>query len=138
MILGARVIAVTLVLSLIAGVVPVAHAQAPAQPAPQPEMVKETLKPHVAPTSVGEDVRFDDTFYEVSAGIMTAFLIPGRVVTCGAGGLAALVLSVVTLGTAYRAAAGALREGCGGKWIVHPEDIRPAPDRAPITHGVPR
>ena len=36
-----------------------------------------------------------------------------------------IALLAATLGTAYRAASGAVHEGCGGKWTVTGDDLRP-------------
>ena len=116
-----RVAAVSLMMSLlIAGpFAPLVAAQQPAQPDPSKEP-----KP-------GE-VRFTQDFYDVTAGVATAFLIPGRAITCVMGGGAGLVVLLLTFGTAYRAATRALEEGCGGKWIVKGEDLMPS-DSPPMT-----
>ena len=129
MTLAFRVVSVTVVLALLLGgpLAPLAAAQS--QQAPQPDVFKETVKAD-PPRPEHADVTFNDTFYDVSAGVMTAFLIPGRAITCGlAGGLGITVL-VLTFGSGYRAASGILNEGCGGKWIVRGEDL--VPDRVPI------
>ena len=36
-----------------------------------------------------------------------------------------IALLAATFGTAYRAASGAVHEGCGGKWTVTGDDLRP-------------
>lgn len=134
---GTRVVVVLIVMSLLAGpLAPVVRAQQPAQP--QPDVFKETMKgsdsPSVPPVSRGDDVGFNETFYDVTAGVMTAFLIPGRAITCVTGGVVSAVLMVLTLGTAYRAASGVIGEGCGGKWIVRGEDLQSPGERVPIVH----
>ncbi len=139
MTVGARVVALSLAMSLLAGpLAPFASAQHPAQPQPQPDVFKETMKgpdgPSVSPVTRGEDVTFNETFYDVTAGVMTAFLIPGRAITCVTGGVVSAIVMVLTLGTAYRAATGVISEGCGGKWIVHGEDLQPTGGRVPIVH----
>lgn len=137
--LGTGIVAVSLAMSLLAGpLAPLVSAQQPAQPPSQPDVFKETMKgsdsPSVPPVSRGDDVVFDDAFYDVTAGVMTAFLIPGRAITCVTGGVVSAIVLVLTLGTAYRAASGVIGEGCGGKWIVHGEDLQPSGDRVPIVH----
>lgn len=144
--LDTRVVVVLIVMSLLAGpLAPAVRAQQPAQP--QPDVFKETMKgaddqhiprtpggPSVPPVSRGDDVGFNETFYDVTAGAMTAFLIPGRAITCVTGGVVSAVLMVLTLGTAYRAASGVIGEGCGGKWIVRGEDLQSPGERVPIVH----
>lgn len=115
-----RVIAVSLMVTFLAAG-PGAPLVAAQQPAP-PDTFKETMADQ--PAREGE-VRFDDTFYEVAAGVATGFLVPGRVLTCAMGGSISLLVLVLTFGTQYRAATGVLEEGCGGKWVVKAEDLAP-------------
>ena len=70
--------------------------------------------------------------YAAGAVAVNIFLVPGRAITCGLGGLAAGGLLFLTFGTAYRAASAVVHEGCGGKWIVTGDDLRPGPD-VPLT-----
>lgn len=134
MILPFRVVSVTMVLALLLGgpLTPMAAGQSQQ---PQSDVFKETTKGAILqdPPPPKADVEFSETFYDVTAGVMTAFLVPGRAATCLAGGAVGFIVLVFTLGSAYRAAHGALEEGCGGKWIVRGEDLRP--DRPP---GQPR
>ena len=132
-----RALAVTLVLALMLGgpLSPIAFAQSQ-----QSDIFKETMK---APGSGDErpagrdDVVLNETFYDVTAGVMTGFLVPGRAVTCLAGGAIGFLALVFTFGSAYRGATRALEEGCGGKWIVRGEDLMP--DRPPIVpQGQPK
>ena len=107
---------------------PLVHAQAvqPAQPAPpgqptrpaQPDLFQETLKSQ----------RTSDRaqgFYATEAAVVNVVRVPGKVVTCGAGVAIGMVLLVFTLGSGYRAAAAITDEGCGGKWILKGDDLRP-------------
>lgn len=122
MTLAYRIATLTMALALMLGgpLAPLARAQSAAQ---TPDVFKETMK---APDAVSEpDVTFNETYYEISAGIMTAFLVPGRALTCFASGVLGTVVLMATLGTAYKAASGVLNEGCGGKWIVRAEDLVP-------------
>lgn len=120
-----RLVTLTLILSLTAGgpLAP-ALAQQPAQPAPtlQPDLFQETMKAsRLRPTERNAAA------YNVGAGVVNAFLVPGRAITCVLGGAVGIVVLLVTLGSGYKAATAAGEEGCGGKWIVTGEDLRPDP-----------
>jgi hypothetical protein len=98
---------------------PLVHAQAaqPARPA-QPDLFQETLKSQ----------RTSDRaqgFYATEAAVVNVVRVPGKVVTCAAGAAIGIVLLVFTLGSGYRAAAAITDEGCGGKWILKGDDLRP-------------
>jgi hypothetical protein len=123
-----RLMTLTLILSLtVGGPLAPALAQQPAQPAPtvQPDLFQERMKA----TRVTDG---HEGAYNVGAGIVNAFLVPGRAITCVAGGVVGIAVLLLTLGTGYRAAAAAGEEGCGGKWIVTGEDLWPDP---PATSG---
>ena len=123
---AARVVAATVALCMtLTGLVPYAAAQQPppASAQGQPELFQEQLK--VAP-----EYERHRGLYTTGAVFVNMFLVPGRAITCGLGGLTAGGLLLVTLGSAYRAAASVVREGCGGKWIVTGDDLRPDPDMA--------
>ena len=95
---------------------PLAHAQA-AQPA-QPDLFQETLKAQ----------RTSDRaqgFYATEAVVVNVFRVPGKAITCVAGAAVGIVLLALTLGSSYRAAAAITDEGCGGKWILSGDDLRP-------------
>jgi len=57
--------------------------------------------------------------------VTNIFLVPGRAITCGLGGIVGVAVLAVTLGTGYKAASAVWHEGCGGKWTVSADDIRP-------------
>jgi len=117
MMTGIRVVAVLLVALMLTGVLsPIASAQQP--PPPAPDMFQETLK---AQQAAEEDRRV----YNAGAIATNIFLVPGRAITCVLGGAVGIALLAATLGTAYRAASGAVHEGCGGKWTVTGDDLRP-------------
>jgi hypothetical protein len=125
-----RIATLTMVLVLLIGgpLAPLTSAQTPS---PTPDVFKETMKsPVESDPPPRPDVVFDDRHYDIAAGFMTAFLVPGRAITCLAGGVLGTVVLLLTFGSGYRAAAGALNEGCGGKWIVRGEDL--VPDRPGI------
>ena len=88
-----------------------------AQPA-QPDLFQETLKAQRASDR-------SQALYNLEAVVVSVFLFPGRIVTCAAGTVIGVGLLTVSLGTGYRAATGIFHEGCGGKWIVTGDDLRP-------------
>ena len=89
----------------------------PAQPA-QPDLFQETLKAQ----------RTSDRaqgLYTAEAAVTNVFLVPGRAITCAAGAIAGVGILALSFGTGYRAAGNLFNEGCGGKWIVKGDDMRP-------------
>jgi hypothetical protein len=103
---------------LLAGpLAPIAGAQQPTQPA-APDFFQETLKAE----QESERAR---GVYEAGAVAVNVFLVPGRAITCMLGGVVGLVALTATFGTGYRAASEAVHEGCGGKWVVTGDDLRP-------------
>jgi len=120
-----RVVSVLLVAVLLGGpLATLAGAQQPAQPPapaaqpPAPDLFQETLKAERAATR-------QSGVYDAGAVVTNIFLVPGRAITCAAGAVLGVGLLAVTLGTAYRAASAVWHEGCGGKWAVTGEDLRP-------------
>jgi hypothetical protein len=125
----------------------VAQAQQPAPVAPPPPPPAPPAAPPVKPTPPPPPPMQPELFqeqlkaqqraegrkrvlYGAGAVLTNIFLIPGRAITCTLGaGLGVAVLGV-TLGTGYKAAAAAFDEGCGGKWIVSGDDLRPEGSRA--------
>jgi hypothetical protein len=63
--------------------------------------------------------------YDMGAAAMTAVRIPGNIITCGVGAVAGTILLLVTFGSAHKETARVFEEGCGQRWIVRGEDIRP-------------
>jgi hypothetical protein len=99
---------------------PLAQAQQPAQPGQpaQPDLFQETLKAQRASdTSQG--------YYDAGAIAVNTVLVPGRALTCVSGGAVAVVFLFLTFGTAYKFASQIVNEGCGGKWVVKGDDLRP-------------
>jgi len=108
--IAVRSIALTLMLSLVLGgpVAPLASAQQPTQA-----------------TTPAQDS--DKGAYDVGAGLANIVFVPGKAVLCVMGGTVSAALLIITFGNAYREAAGLAREGCGGKWVLVGDDLRPAP-----------
>jgi hypothetical protein len=106
---------VTTVLMLSGLLAPLAHAQAPYS---TPEQLRaEQMKAAVAAEH--------ETGYEVGANVANVFYVPGKAILCGIGTLAGVGVMLITFGSGYRAAAGVAREGCGGRWRLSPDDLRP-------------
>jgi hypothetical protein len=119
MISGTRVVAGLLAAVLLVGpLASVAGAHQPTQPAP--DLFQEQLKAQ-------QDADRNRGTYNAGAVAVNVFLVPGRAITCMLGGVAGIVALAATFGTAYRAASAAVHEGCGGKWIVTGDDLRPDP-----------
>ncbi len=118
MITRTRVVSALLAAMLLAGpLTPLAGAQQPTQP-PGPDLFQETLK------AERESERSRGA-YDAGAVAVNVFLVPGRAITCVLGGVVGIVALAATLGTGYRAASAAVHEGCGGKWVVTGDDLRP-------------
>jgi hypothetical protein len=91
------------------------------QPAPpaQPDLLQESLK------SQQRSAERKQALYETGAVVTNVFLIPGRAITCALGAGVGIVVLAITFGTGYKTAAGAFDEGCGGKWVVSGDDLKP-------------
>jgi hypothetical protein len=115
-----RVVAALLIALMLAiPLAPIANAQQPpAPPPPTPEMFEQTLKAQQAAEA-------DRGVYNAGAVATNIFLVPGRAITCVLGGAVSIALLAATLGTGYRAASATMHEGCGGKWTVTGDDLRP-------------
>jgi hypothetical protein len=90
----------------------------------QPDLFQETLK------SEARAAGRRQALYEAGAVVTNMFLIPGRTITCALGATLGVAVLAITFGTGYKTAAGAFDEGCGGKWIVSGDDLRPEGPRA--------
>ena len=69
--------------------------------------------------------RETQALYEAGAVVTNVFLIPGRAITCALGTGVGVVVLALTFGTGYKTAASAFDEGCGGKWVVSGDDLKP-------------
>lgn len=65
----------------------------------------------------------DDEAGSIAANIV---YVPGRGLLCGASGLLAGTVMLVTFGQAYDSASELLHGGCSGPWLLGPSDIRQA------------
>jgi hypothetical protein len=123
---GSRILTVLVALAMLATgpLAPLAAAQQPAptspppqQPTPQPVMQQDMPEPesHLAESAA----------YNVGAGIANVFYIPGKGLLCGLGGAVGIFILIISIGSAPRPAAYFAREGCGGKWVLTGDDLRP-------------
>ena len=113
-----KVVAVAVLASL--ALAPMSSAQQPAQQQQptQPDLYQDTLKGQRASDR-------SQGFYEASAVVANAFVVPGKVITCAAGAIVGVGMLAITFGSGYKYFAGVLDEGCGGKWVVNADDMRP-------------
>lgn len=117
MITRTRVVSALLgALLLVGPVAPLAGAQQPSQPAP--DLFQETLKTQ-------QEAERSRGAYNAGAVAVNVFLVPGRAITCVLGGAVGVAALALTFGTGYRFASAAVHEGCGGKWLVTGDDLRP-------------
>ena len=118
-----RVVAALLAVTLLGGpLASLAGAQQP-QPQPQgqppaPDLFQEQLKAERANSG-------PSSAYDAAAVTTNVFLVPGRAITCGLGAVVGFAVIVATLGTQYKAASSVWQEGCGGRWTVTADDMRP-------------
>ena len=49
--------------------------------------------------------------------------VPGKVIVCTTSGVLWIATMALTFGTLYREAGDFVQGGCGGKWVVTPEDM---------------
>ena len=122
-----RVVSALLVAALLGGPLStLASAQQPAPPAaqppaaqpPAPDLFQESLKAERASARQSKA-------YDAGAVVTNIFLVPGRAITCALGAVIGVGVLAATLGTGYRASSAVWQEGCGGKWVVTGDDIRP-------------
>lgn len=137
-----RILTAVLVVSLImtGPLAPAALAQQPTQPA-QPQQPAQPTPPPAPPVQLqpAQPDLFQETLkaeraaergqaaYDAGAVVVNTFLVPGRTITCVLGGAVGIVVLAATFGSGYKAAASVANEGCGGKWIVTGDDLRPDP-----------
>ncbi len=123
MITRTRVVSALLAALLLAGpLVPVVGAQQPTPP-PAPDLFQEQLKAE-------QEAERSRGVYNAGAVAVNVFLVPGRAITCVLGGAVGVTALLLTLGTGYRFASAAVHEGCGGKWLVTGDDLRPDTTRS--------
>ena len=124
---GIRILAVMVALAMLATgpLAPLAAAQQPAAP-PMPPM-PPTQQPVAPPQDIPEPESHlaESAAYNVGAGIANVFYIPGKGLLCGIGGAVGIFILIISIGSAPKPAAYFAREGCGGRWILTGDDLRP-------------
>jgi hypothetical protein len=125
--IGRRILTVVVALAMLATgpLAPLAAAQQPAPTTPPP------MQPVAPPQDLPEQESrlAESAAYNVGAGIANVFYIPGKGLLCGIGGAVGIFILIVTIGSAPKPAAYFAREGCGGKWVLTGDDLRPDEDR---------
>jgi hypothetical protein len=136
---GMRILAVAVsFLMLMTGpLAPIAFAQQPSpvqpepaaqqQPTPQPEPAAQQPAQQAMPQPepLRESRQGESAAYNVGAGIANIFYIPGKCILCAAGVTSGVLIMLFTIGSAPRPAAYFAREGCGGRWYLVGDDLRP-------------
>jgi hypothetical protein len=57
------------------------------------------------------------------------FYVPGKAIVCGLSGLGYVIAMTLTFGALYQESTDFVRGGCGGKWVLTGEDIKPPAER---------
>jgi hypothetical protein len=107
---------------------PVVQPEPTAQQPPQSEPAAQQPPPQAMPPQpepVRESRMAESAAYNVGAGIANVFYIPGKCILCAAGVTSGVLIMLFTIGSAPRPAAYFAREGCGGRWYLVGDDLRP-------------
>jgi hypothetical protein len=130
-------VAVSFLMLMTGPLAPIAFAQQPSpaqpepaaqqQPTPQPEPAAQQPAQQAMPEPepLRESRLAESAAYNVGAGIANVFYIPGKGILCAAGVASGVFIMLVTIGSAPRPAAYFAREGCGGRWYLVGDDLRP-------------
>lgn len=103
-----------------------APASSLAPPAPMQSMQPETVDESIGPRA--------GTGAKVGAGVLNVVYLPGKAIICTAGTLVAGAFMLATFGSAYREAASFFNEGCGGAWLLTPEQVAAVPKKAQLEY----
>jgi hypothetical protein len=123
-----RILAVVVsLLMLVTGpLAPLASAQ---QPPPTTEPTAPPPPPPPPMDPVKPDSRAGEAAaYHIGAGVANVFYVPGKGFLCGVGVAAGIFILAITFGSQPKTAAFFGREGCGGRWILTGDDLRPDAD----------
>jgi|SRR4029453_11660201 hypothetical protein len=123
---GIRILAVVVALAILATgpLAPLAVAQQPAPTTPPPA-AQPAMPPPPPDIPEQESHLAESAAYNVGAGIANVFYIPGKGLLCGLGGAVGIFILIISIGSQPKPAAYFAREGCGGKWILTGDDLRP-------------
>ena len=99
-------------------------ATAPLQPmqSMQPETIDESV---ASPPG---------TAAKIGAGVLNVVYLPGKAIICSAGTLVAGAFMLATFGRAYREATSFFNEGCGGAWLLTPEQVAAVPKEVQLEY----
>ena len=53
------------------------------------------------------------------------FYVPGKAIVCGVSGVLWVATMALTFGSLYQESADFVKGGCGGRWVLTGEDIKP-------------
>jgi hypothetical protein len=67
-----------------------------------------------------------------AAGMADIVYVPAKTLFCIGSGVSWLGVLILSGGTAYNMATDVVRAGCGGKWVLHGEDIQYSSSTAPV------
>lgn len=123
---GIRILAVVVALAILATgpLAPLAVAQQPSPTTPPPA-AQPAMPPPPPDIPEQESHLAESAAYNVGAGIANVFYIPGKGLLCGLGGAVGIFILIISIGSQPKPAAYFAREGCGGKWILTGDDLRP-------------
>jgi hypothetical protein len=62
-----------------------------------------------------------------AAAVADVFYVPGKAIVCGVSGVLYIATMALTFGALYQEATDFVKGGCGGKWVLTGEDIKPTP-----------
>jgi hypothetical protein len=131
--MSGRLVVMVVIVALVMGgpLAPWAAAQQPA-PTEQPPDTGQPPMVQQPPTAAEERAwrrvfRWRVDLYDAGALAMTVVGAPLKGVVCVVGGAVGVTLFLLTFGSADRASAAVVREGCAQNWIVRGSDIRPEP-----------
>ena len=60
-----------------------------------------------------------------AAAVSDVFYVPGKAIVCGVSSVLWLGTMALTFGALYDEAADFVKGGCGGRWVLTGEDIKP-------------
>ena len=87
------------------------------------------------PETVGQSATSPPgTGAKIGAGVLNVVYLPGKVIICSAGTLVAGAFMLATFGRAYREATSFFNEGCGGAWLLTPEEVAAVPKRVQLQY----
>src|SRR5206468_6141993 len=105
-----------------------ALAQTPTQPMqPEPPPMQS-----MQPETVTVPVERPGTGARVGASVLNVVYVPGKAIVCGVGTVVAGGFMLLTFGSAYREAISFFNEGCGGAWVITPEQVAAAPKKVQL------